>query len=572
MQLLVDGLTQLSQGAIPTGRFDFPDEEKVSMSAGRIMGVIFFSFFAMLLILGVVVEYTSLLNKPSRGEERKDDPAHNKTVVGKMIISFSPSRNLKKLFYSPFNDKDNLKVLNGVRFYSCLYVILGHAYFNVLINPTSNPTSMNSFVQPLWFQAITGGFFAVDVFFFLSGLLGAYLMILKFEKSKKMNFPMIFFHRFYRLAPNVLLIIFFASTFYPFLGEGPVWGIYQDFWTRDCPKYFWTFATFINSIYPGDKVQCFGWLWYLSHDFLFFIALTFQVFAYIHKRSIAYILAIFLFVANIALVMGLVAHFDISSSILIDPNYGEKIYFRPWSRLGAYQVGVIMGMFYYEYIKGDQPEGDKSKIGYKVFKSIRDGTTLRRILYVSGFVMIVAVVWAITPETRMFMLTDENKKQLRYLPTWFNVVYIAFCRPLYVLGVGFLVAGPMVGKGSFLQWFLGAAFYAPWTKFTFYAYMIHLFVFSFYFGQQRQTVMLYHPSIIWIYIGVIILTFIIAVPLSTAFESPLMQLERLVLFPPKKRRTETKEKLLPQINNSVLDTAGKSESSELNSSTIKKMD
>jgi len=98
-------------------------------------------------------------------------------MLGKALISFSPSRNLRKLFYSPFNDKDYLKVFNGVKFFSMLHVVLGHAYINVLLNPTTNPGSLNQFVQPLWFEIVPGGFFAVDVFFYLSAFLGAYLML-----------------------------------------------------------------------------------------------------------------------------------------------------------------------------------------------------------------------------------------------------------------------------------------------------------------------------------------------------------------------------------------------------------
>lgn len=42
-----------------------------------------------------------------------------------------------------------------------------------------------------------------------------------------------------------------------------------------------------------------------------------------------------------------------------------------------------------------------------------------------------------------------------------------------------------------------------------------------------------------------------------------MQLERLVLFPPKKKKAPANEKLNPVINTSELDTAIKSEPSDL---------
>mmetsp|Transcript_23891 Transcript_23891/g.26509 ORF Transcript_23891/g.26509 Transcript_23891/m.26509 type:complete len:315 (+) Transcript_23891:73-1017(+) len=252
LQILVDGVVNSAGGVIKGGFIKFPNEEKVEMTSWRIFAIIFFSFIALMLVLGLVIEYTPLLNKSKINEDLNTDVAQNKTVLGKAVIAFSPARNMRKLFYSPFNDKDFLKVFNGVKLLSMFHVILGHAYINVLINPTSNPKYMNEFVQPLWFEIVPGGFFAVDVFFYLSGFLGAYLMLLKF-KGKRMNFFMIYFHRFYRLAPNILALMTFAMAFFIYLGNGPIWSLYGNFWTQDCSKYWWTFITFINSIYPVEQ-------------------------------------------------------------------------------------------------------------------------------------------------------------------------------------------------------------------------------------------------------------------------------------------------------------------------------
>mmetsp|Transcript_23891 Transcript_23891/g.26510 ORF Transcript_23891/g.26510 Transcript_23891/m.26510 type:complete len:186 (+) Transcript_23891:1420-1977(+) len=140
-----------------------------------------------------------------------------------------------------------------------------------------------------------------------------------------------------------------------------------------------------------------------------------------------------------------------------------------------------------------------------------------------------------TPETRLFGKADLNGKPKRYYSLTFGAIYTALSRPIYVFGLGLLLAGPLTGKGSLLQVILGGRFYAPWAKLTFYGYMVHLFVFSFYFAQIRQAIYLSHATVLFAYIGVIIVTLLISIVLSIAFESPLIQLERLVLFPPKKR-------------------------------------
>ena len=145
-----------------------------------------------------------------------------------------------------------------------------------------------------------------------------------------MNFFMIYFHRFYRLAPNVAILMAFAVAFFPFVGSGPLWPIYDYFWVQDCKKYFWTFITFINSVYPKNQANCMAWLWYLSHDMIFFVFLPFQIFAYIHKRMVGYLLVTLILLANIGLVFFLVMHNNIGMSMIADPNYSPIIYFKPW--------------------------------------------------------------------------------------------------------------------------------------------------------------------------------------------------------------------------------------------------
>jgi len=340
---------------------------------------------------------------------------------------------------------------------------------------------------------------------------------------------MIYFHRFYRLAPNVFLLIFFAMTFYAYLGSGPVWFEQREKWIKDCPTTFWAYITFINSIYPGDANGCVGWLWYLSHDMLFFLFLPFQVLLYYRARKISYIIAYTLLAGNLILVAWLTIHFNVGTSILTNPVEGRKLYFKPWARFGSYQVGMIFGYMYYEYVKGNTPEGKKSTIGYKFFKSVQISKGLRWFFYVLGIGIMLVMVFIVTPDNRRFL-------RGRYWGNTFAAIYSSLCRPLYVTGLALVLMGPIVGKNEFLQIFLGSRFWAPWAKVAFYSYMVHLFVFTWYFGQMRQSFFLNHKGILWSYFGVIFISIFVATFFSVLFEAPWMQLEKLVLFPPRKKK------------------------------------
>ena len=74
-------------------------------------------------------------------------------------------------------------MLNGVRVLSIVYVVYGHVYSTLMVNPAINILTVSQSVRNAWyFSIVPGGYFAVDAFFFLSGLLTFYLITVKLKK------------------------------------------------------------------------------------------------------------------------------------------------------------------------------------------------------------------------------------------------------------------------------------------------------------------------------------------------------------------------------------------------------
>ena len=89
---------------------------------------------------------------------------------------------------------------------SMMYVILGHSVSGFLMGV--NIIDLGQEMKSTFTTFVSGGFYAVDAFFGMAGFLATYVLLGKLEKSKgKINIPLAYFHRWYRLVPALALLI-----------------------------------------------------------------------------------------------------------------------------------------------------------------------------------------------------------------------------------------------------------------------------------------------------------------------------------------------------------------------------
>jgi peptidoglycan/LPS O-acetylase OafA/YrhL len=119
---------------------------------------------------------------------------------------------------------------------------------------------------------IYGAYYAVDAFFWLSGLLMAYIFVKELvSKNGKVRWALVYFHRFYRILPLYMFCLFLSWAFIKYCGDGPLW-FGADGFNNDCKRYWWTNLLFLNNFLPdGDGSGCLGQAWYLANDMQFFI-------------------------------------------------------------------------------------------------------------------------------------------------------------------------------------------------------------------------------------------------------------------------------------------------------------
>lgn len=122
--------------------------------------------------------------------------------VQKFFLNFSLYKNGKSLFNTEIpKGADHLGCLDGIRFLSITWVIMGHCFSSeTSIFPARNSSALYMHLaKQFLFQAVNNAFVSVDTFFLLSGTLVSYLMLKELDRYKgRINFPMLYIHRYLR--------------------------------------------------------------------------------------------------------------------------------------------------------------------------------------------------------------------------------------------------------------------------------------------------------------------------------------------------------------------------------------
>jgi hypothetical protein len=78
------------------------------------------------------------------------------------------------------------------------------------------------------------------------------------------------------------------------------------------------------------------------------------------------------------------------------------MYFKPWVRCGAYFVGVLFGMMYWEYKNQDRHERIRSNLGVKFYNLVKRNAIFRQSVFVTGLVLTTVMVWLPMKENAAF--------------------------------------------------------------------------------------------------------------------------------------------------------------------------
>ena len=121
------------------------------------------------------------------------------TVFRTFFLNFGLYGNVSNLMDTSPPKGDHLGCLDGIRFLSMTWVYMGHFFGQILEYPLTNlywiyKTILYSYLM----DAVRNAFVSVDSFFLISGTLVTYLMLKELDRNRRVNFPMMYLHRYLR--------------------------------------------------------------------------------------------------------------------------------------------------------------------------------------------------------------------------------------------------------------------------------------------------------------------------------------------------------------------------------------
>ena len=409
--------------------------------------------------------------------------------------------------------------INGMRVISMFWVILCHTYvFTYGDQGFANSYDLTSqFLPRFSAQPIINGFFSVDSFFFLSGLLVAYLTFRHMKRSNgRFPFVVYYVHRILRLTPTYMFVLFFYWFLTVHMGNGPnlIINAGPDSPVMEkCRSYWWTNLLYINNFHPNELTdQCMGWAWYLANDMQFYVISPLLLIPLYHWLPIG-VFSVGLVLLSSLGVTGFVAgYYGYPANIFVAaqelvpgiPSENSQIYVKPYCRIAPYLVGIALGYLLYR----------KFRIPVK---NVIWSWVIHLLLWLVALVLGIVNVYGLYPSFHGHHMSASE-----------NVLYYMMSRFTWGVTLALVVFLCHNGYGGVVNRFLSMPIWIPLSRLTFNAYLVHEMIMTLIFSEFRNT-LYYTDSALMLYIvSIVVVSYGAAGMVSVFVEYPISNLESAV--------------------------------------------
>ncbi|KAL4703979.1 hypothetical protein ACJJTC_000365 [Scirpophaga incertulas] len=428
------------------------------------------------------------------------------SLWSELLLSFSMKANVLQILDQSVG-ADTVPVVHGLRSLSMVWVIFGHTC--IVVFKYADNTALRAILEKsFWFQLILSAVYSVDTFFCLGGMLVTFLYFRTNAKGKLdrltkgrrkitsgvLQFIGLMAYRFARLtAPYLFMLGVVEVTMKWFAHNAVFEPPAPDHET--CPQYWWRNLLYINTLFPVDQM-CMLWSWYLSDDTQFYaVSAVLLILATSHfKVSVSLTGVLFL---SSLLTTGYVSWSSEHAPSSEDPfTQFDKIYDKPWTRLGPYLVGMLTGW-----------------ILFKTNLKIR----MSRVAVGAG--------WASCCALLLFLIFGLYRANLS---TAAAATYSALSHSLWAACVGWIILACSTGHGGWVRSILAAPVLYPFSRVTYCAYLVHPVVLRFVAMHLTHPIHLGELLVFVLFLGLTVISYALAFIISVAFEAPIVTMLKIV--------------------------------------------
>ncbi|KAK4883263.1 hypothetical protein RN001_006582 [Aquatica leii] len=418
-----------------------------------------------------------------------EEPAHY------LLTSFSLLTNGKKILQVDNSQSfDQISCMNGIRVISLILIIILHTFITS-IQFIQNISYYQEWCQSIYGTFLIGGFFSVDTFLVLTGLLISFNAMKLITRKQKFHVIKYYINRYFRIS-SVFFVSVLISLSLIHLSSGPLWKANAQYHQFACSTNWWNTLLYIENI-MNMETMCIGISWYLCLDVQLCIISPILIIPLKTKPKIVLMFSALLGIFSIISVFGLVWFYrGVSEEI-----YQFKIYTHSLVKASPWFFGLITG--YYLFIS----KKSKLKIN-KIWANILSTMSI------IGFIICIY-------ENKFYTFDDEH-----ILENSFRLIII---HSLFSLCVCWFVYACDNGYFKLINKFLSLPVFEILSKLSYSAFIIHYMVLNFIvFSWKRPIIFSAFERLIYSFWNIVI-TMVFALIATLTIEMPVVTIIKFLL-------------------------------------------
>ncbi|KAH8356383.1 hypothetical protein KR084_009551, partial [Drosophila pseudotakahashii] len=367
------------------------------------------------------------------------------------IVKVFSARANSRVIFRIVENKSNPNVidcLSGIRCMSLFWVIYSHSYVSKMNSPNINLLEVLQWIQMPFSSFIVHGFYCVDSFFFIGGLLVSLIALRMMDRTKgKLNVPLMYLHRLIRIVPILAVAILVYTKLMGVVAGGP---LFKDGFSGKsvCQKsWFWTLLFVVN--YTNQK--CLHHTWYLAVDMQLFLISPILLIAIYKwgKKAAAGIIVLIVLLSGCLFATMMVNNYSMMKNYTYVAQ--TKMYFATHTHATPWLIGFLFGYFLY------LNQGRKFKLSW--------------IAVWSGWILCLAMIF-----TSIFALYPAIQSGAPPLSTLEESFYYTLTRLGWPMAIGWVVFACMQGYGGLANSFLSSPLWQPLSRLSYSIYIWHIFI------------------------------------------------------------------------------------------------